>query len=121
MDDISEKLAEILNDPDSFNRVREMAENILGSDNHKKENTPQHNGDVGTLFGNMDIDPAQIGKIMSVMSRIKSGHNDSRSNLLLALKPHLSTPRREKVDTAIKLLKIIDLLPLIQDSGLFEF
>lgn len=121
MDDISEKLAEILNDPDSLNRVREMAENILGNDTPKKENVTPPTPDLGSLFGGADIDPIQIGKIMSVMSRLKSGGDDSRSNLLLALKPHLSAPRREKVDTAIKLLKIIDLLPLLKDSGLFEF
>lgn len=120
MDDISEKLAEILNDPESLNRVREMAENILGSENKKAENTQQPTNDFGAIFGGMDIDPVQIGKIMSVMSRLKSNQEDSRAGLLLALKPHLSTPRREKVDTAIKLLKIIDLLPLIKDSGLFE-
>lgn len=120
MDDISEKLAEILNDPDSLNRVREMAENILGNDTPKKENATPPTPDLNSLFG-ADIDPMQIGKIMSVISRLKNGADDSRSNLLLALKPHLSAPRREKVDTAIKLLKIIDLLPLLKDSGLFEF
>lgn len=116
MDDISQKLAELLNDPDSLNMVREMAENILG-DNKKEEKTPP--SDVGSIFGNMDIDPVQIGKIMSVMSRLKSDKDDSRARLLLALKPHLSAPRREKVDTAIKLLKLIDLLPLLKDSGIF--
>ena len=120
MDDISEKLAELLNDPDSLNRVREMAENILGGDNKKQEKSPPA-ADFGSLFGNMDIDPMQIGKIMSVMSRLKTGQSDSRANLLLALKPPLSAPRQEKVDTAIKLLKIIDLVPLIQDSGIFDF
>ena len=120
MDDISEKLAEILNDPDSLNRVREMAENILGGNNKKSENTPPPAADFGSLFGG-DIDPAQIGKIMSVMSRLKADKDDDRARLLLALKPHLSAPRQEKVDTAIKLLKLIDLLPFLRDSGIFEF
>ncbi len=119
MDDISQKLAELLNDPDSMNMVRKMAENIL-DENKKSENTSQP-ADIGSLFGNMDIDPIQIGKIMSLMSRLKSDNDDSRSKLLLALKPHLSAPRREKVDTAIKMLKLIDLLPLLKESGIFEF
>ena len=118
MDDISEKLAEILNDPDSLNRVREMAENILN--NNQKEEKTQPANDFGSMFGG-DFDPAQITKIMSVMSRLKSDKDDSRARLLMALKPHLSAPRREKVDTAIKLLKLIDLLPFLKDSGLFEF
>ena len=119
MDDISEKLAELLNDPDSLNRVREMAENILGNKKNE-ENIPSPDANLGSLFGG-DIDPVQMGKIISVMSRFKSGGDDSRAKLLLALKPHLSVPRREKVDTAIKLLKLIDLLPFLKDSGLFEF
>ena len=119
MDDISEKLAEILNDPDSLNRVREMAENILGGNSQKAE-APPPAADFSSLFGG-DIDPVQIGKIMSVMSRLKNDRDDNRAKLLLALKPHLSAPRREKVDTAIKLLKLIDLLPLLRESGMFEF
>lgn len=117
MDDISEKLAELLNDPDSLKRVREMAENILGSE-QKNDSPPKT--DFGSLFGD-DIDPAQIGKIISVMSRLKSDRDDNRTKLLLALKPHLSTPRQEKVDTAIKLLKLIDLLPFLKESGMFDF
>ncbi len=119
MDDISEKLAELLNDPDSLNRVREMAENILGGSNQKNESPPPAS-DPGSLFGG-DIDPVQLGKIMSVMSRLKTNRDDNRERLLLALKPHLSAPRREKVDTAIKLLKLIDLLPMLRESGMFEF
>lgn len=118
MDDISQKLAELLNDPDSINRVREMAETILGSNDTNKDNTApcsDFNSSVGS-----DIDPATLGKIMSVVSRLKSDRDDSRTKLLLALKPHLSSTRREKVDTALKLLKLFDLLPLLKDSGMFE-
>lgn len=118
MDDISKTLADLLNDPDSLSRMREMAENLLG--NQSGPSPPPQN-DAGSIFGDMDIDPAQIGKIMSVMSRLKSNRDDERSRLLLALKPHLSPPRREKVDTAVKLLKLIDLLPLLKDSGIFDF
>ena len=121
MDDISEKLAELLNDPDSLNRVREMAENILGGDDKRDEkNKSKNDFDMNSLFGD-GIDPVQIGKIMQVMSRLKSDRDDNRARLLLALKPHLSAPRQEKVDTAIKLLKLIDLLPALKDSGMFEF
>ncbi len=119
MDDLSEKLAELLNDPDSLNRVREMAENILGDKPQKNECSSPPTADLGSLFGG-DIDPSQIGKIISVMSRLKSNYDDNRSKLLLALKPHLSEPRREKVDAAIKLLKLIEILPLLRESGMFE-
>lgn len=118
MDDLSEKLAELLNDPDSLSRVQEMAENILGTKDHKNDGPPPA-ADIGSLLGE-DIDPVQLGKIMSIISRLKSDRDDNRARLLLALKPHLSVPRREKVDAAIKLLKLIDLLPLLRESGMFE-
>ena len=118
MDDLSQKLAELLNDPDTMSRVQKMAENILNTDNNKPNDTPP-TADTGSLFSE-GIDPIQLGKIMSIVSRLKSDHNDNRSQLLLALKPHLSAPRREKVDTAIKLLRLIDLLPLLRESGMFE-
>ena len=37
MDDLNEKLAGILNDPESMNRVRKMAESLLG--NQRQEDT----------------------------------------------------------------------------------
>ncbi len=127
MDDLSEKLAEILGDPDSLNRVREMAEGILGSNTgnagHNNDNNRNYESsacvNADSLFGD-DFDPVQIGKIISIMSRLKNDCDDNRTKLLLALKPHLSAPRREKVDTAVKLLKLFDLLPLLRESGMFE-
>ena len=118
MDDIGEKLADILNDPNSLKRVREMAESILGNSGDKKSESPPISN-INSLFGE-DFDPAQIGKIISIMSRLKSTSDDNREKLLLALKPHLSAPRREKIDTAIKIIKLIDMLPLLRESGVFE-
>lgn len=122
MDDISQKLAELLNDHESLNRMHEMAENILGSENSAKSNTQNQApaSDLTSAFDESGFDPAQIAKIISVISRIKNTASDNRSNLLMALKPMLSPPRREKVDTAIKFLKLIDMLPLLRESGLFD-
>lgn len=110
MDDISEKLATILNDPDSMNRVRQMAESILGGE--KQQDIPSENS--GISAGDMQM-------IMSLISRFNNAGDDDRTRLLMALKPHLSEPKREKVDTAVKILKMIELLPLIKESGLLNF
>lgn len=125
MDDISEKLAEILNDPESMNRVRLMAESMLGDKQTQQQNDnkqgQQSAQNSDTDFSDAAFDANQLAKIMSVMKQLKKSGNDSRANLLLALKPLLSAPRQEKVDTALKLLKIVDMLPLIKGSGLFDF
>lgn len=114
MDDLSEKLAGILNDPESMERVRQMAENILGDNSQKPQDTSPM-GDLGGMLGAQEMQ-----SIIAIISKLKNSGNDPRSQLLNALKPHLSEPRREKVDTAIKILKIIELLPLMKESGILK-
>ena len=118
MDDLSEKLAGILNDPDSMEKVRKMAQSILG-EGEKNEPPPQSSNVLSALSDGMP-DAETLGRIMQIMNRFRSDNRDERSTLLLALRPHLSEPRQEKLDTAIKFLKMIDLLPLLKESGLFK-
>ena len=46
--------------------------------------------------------------------------DDSRVRLLLALKPNLSPERQAKVDSAIKILKLIELAPLLREMGILN-
>ncbi len=115
MDDLSEKLAQVLNDPESMERVRKMAENILG-----ENNTPEPQSapltDIGSVLG-----AGEMQSIMQIIGRFKNSGNNPSTQLLNALKPHLSEPKREKVDTAIKILRVIEILPLLKDSGILNF
>lgn len=114
MDDLSEKLAGILNDPDSMERVRKMAESFLGNDTAKEEEKSPLD-DIGSMLGADDLQA-----IITIISKLKSSGNDPRTQLLKALKPHLSEPKREKVDTAIKILKVLEILPLMKNSGILK-
>lgn len=109
MDDLNQKLAQILNDPESMNRVKEMAESILSGNEQKNEQPKSAPGDMP--------DADELIKIMSIVQKLNSNNDDKRTNLLTALKPHLSDPKREKVDTAIKILRLLDLLPILKESG----
>lgn len=122
MDDLGEKLAAVLNDPQMLSELQTMAKSLLGGgeDCMQTESTKQSAPDFSSMFADSGIDPLQMANIMGIISQLKSRGNDDRSQLLLALKPHLSAPRREKVDTALKLLKIIDILPVLKDSGLLN-
>lgn len=110
MDDINSKLEEILNDPESMKRVREMAGALLGDDDE-----PQQNEAPDILSG------ADIGRIMGILGKLQNGENDNRAKLLLALKPHLTEKRRDKVDSAVKLLKLVEALPLLKEAGILNF
>lgn len=114
MDDLSEKLASVLNDPESMERVRKMAENILG-DNSSPQPQNTSVSDISSVLG-----ANEMQSIIKIVSQLKNTGNDPRAQLLNALKPHLSEPKREKVDTAIKILKVIEILPFLRESGIFD-
>lgn len=103
MDDLSGKISALLNDPEGMARFQKMAESLL-SDN-KEESPP------------MGLD---IARLVPIITKINSRPTDSRVSLLLALRPHLSEHRQERLDTAVKLLRVVDMLPLLKESGLFN-
>lgn len=110
MDDLNEKITALLSDPSALEGIRNMASSLLGSAPPPKEEPQSDN-----LTPDIDI-----GKVMSVLGRLKSTGNDERTRLLLALKPHLSEKRRDRVDRAVKILKLLDMLPLLHDSGVLN-
>lgn len=105
MDDLSNKLSSLLSDPEGLNQIKELANSLLG-------NTDTAESQENTLEGKNEI-----AAIMQILQALK-GANDKSVELLLALKPHLSSERQKKLDTAIKLLKIYSVLPLIKDSNI---
>lgn len=87
------------------------------------EDDPQENdtrdgaqeGSDGGLFSGLDI--GSMAKIAGLLSA--AGSTSDNERLLMALKPLLREENRGKVDTAMRLLKLISLLPLLRESGLF--
>ena len=67
------------------------------------------------LFSGLDI--GTMAKAASLLGA--AGSTSDNEKLLLALKPLLREENRAKIDTVLKLLKLISLLPLLKDSGLF--
>ncbi len=118
MEDIQGKLSELLSDPEGMNKIKTIAESLFKSDDAKNSPTPEPDSSPSGGFSLPD--GFDISKIMGLMSVFNSNHNDRRSDLLLALKPHLSAERRERVDKAVKLLKIVSLLPVLKEQGLLD-
>ena len=113
MDDIANKITEILNDKDSFEKISQMASSFMNGNNNQEEHRENNQ------LTDFSFDPVQMGNIMKMMNVLKSNNKDDKNTkLLLALKPHLSTDRGKKVDKAISILKIINVLPLLKECGL---
>ncbi len=88
-------------------------------DNEEKNNNQteeKQSGDEEDIFGGIDIEAImKLGELLSNMNK-----PDKNTQLLLALKPHLRPENRSKVDNALKLMKIINILPLLKDSGIMD-
>lgn len=106
--DISEILSSLT--PEDMEQLKNMASSLMGGQSEpKKEQTLQGNN----VF-NADI-LGNLGKLSNAVSG-----DDQRTALLKALKPMLSEQRQQKADEAIKILKIIQLLPVLRESGMLS-
>lgn len=75
------------------------------------QNPPQGQGgglDLGALSGIANL----VGKL--------NRNDDQRCQLIIALRPLLSPERQQRADEALRIIKLIDLLPLIRDSGILR-
>lgn len=115
MDNLSEKLAGILNDPASMEQFRKMAEGLLGSSAEPQSAAPPTPNITPPL-----PDIGELGGIVQMLSMLKTPAQDNRTALITALRPHLSAERQKRADRAIKILRILDILPLLKESGLLE-
>ena len=110
MSEIDDILKAMLSDNKNDNST---SEETSGTENEEKFTTDTDSDDI---FGGINIDMfMKIGEIMSKMSE-----QDRNTGLLLALKPNLREENRAKIDTAVKLFRLISLLPYLKDSGLFD-
>lgn len=127
MDDISSRLSEILSDPASMERLRNLAAMFSGTSQQENEpqqapppqNTqrapPQPQGQMPSL------DPQVMGLVMKlapVLSAMRQEDNSTR--LLNALRPFLGEDRRRRLDEAMRILQLARILPYLRNSGLLQ-
>ncbi len=129
MDDLASKLNEILGNPESMEKIQNLA-GMLG----------QSGGGLGNLLGNLGnpappaasaLPPAPantvpgvdgellqtVMKIAPLLSTIRQ--EDKNTRLLRALRPMLGQERQRKLDEAEKMLQMLRILPLLKGTGIF--
>ena len=90
--------------------LRALADDDESDNSEGDENTEKSDG----LFSGLD--PEMLIKMFALFETFNQPDDNER--FLLALKPLLREENRVKVDSAIRLLKLFSLLPLLKDSGL---
>ncbi len=119
MENLLDKMQELLSDPESMKQISELAQMFKsGEFNSPEENSssPEQSApEVST--GHFGIDP---GMLLKASELFHQQDNDKNTALLLALRPHLGQTRQIKIDKAVKLLRIWHIWKQMQDSGLLR-
>lgn len=116
MDELSQRFGEILKDPQSMEKVRQMASRLLGEEEAEK---PEAAADpTGAALSSLLPEGTDVAKLVRMLTRLQNRGPDSREQLLIALRPHLTPERKKRVDQALRILKLLDLAPLLSDSGI---
>lgn len=135
MDDLMNKIQNVLNDEESMKQIKELAD-MLTADNGGQSETPQspQNTDFSQLLQSLggvsppaESKPAQatqaggfdIAKLMKIQSIMQTASKpDKNIQLLLALRPLLKEENQAKIDRLIKIFKLFAVYPALKESGL---
>lgn len=107
MDNIEDILRALTEDDDDNERD--------GSADFRQSDESSEEQDGGLFSG---LDPEMLLKMLSLFETFNQPSDNER--FLLALKPLLREENRPKIDSAMRLLKLFSLLPVLKESGLFD-
>lgn len=113
MSDIQDKINKILSDPEALKQVQSLGAQLglSGEENVSPKPAPPPKAENGEIMN-------ALSGFVPVMSRFSE--EDDVSRLLNALRPFLSGEKQLKLDKAQRLMKLVRIIPLIRDSGLFN-
>lgn len=105
MEDLAQLLQSLLSNDESD-----------GSDSGSAEAFSGGNAGADDLFGSIDFETIlKMGELFSELQK-----PDKNTMLLTALKPHMRTENQEKLETAMKLIRIMALIPFLKENGLLD-
>jgi hypothetical protein len=115
-------ISEILNSlsPEDMENIKQAASSFLGGQSNttqaQKEKSDNKNAFTDGLSSLGMPDLSQLAGLTPVLQAFNS--QDERVEFINALKPLLSQERRSKADEAMKLVKLMSVLPLLRERGL---
>ncbi len=107
--------------PQDIENIKSVAADFLGSNAPSKQDTqkPQQNASLPDLItlSNLNMpDLSQISALLPILNAFNS--HDNRIDFIEALKPLLSEGKRQKADEAMKLVRLMSVIPLLRERGI---
>lgn len=118
------KIGDLLADEESMKQLSELAQMMMsdGDNNSASDNSCEgesnSDSDSGSDLFPKGFDLSSLMKLQDIMGAMTQ--KDKNADLLLALKPHLRDEKREKVDKAIKILKLLAVWNIVKESGMLK-
>lgn len=105
---------EILNNltDKDIDTLKQAAASIFGNNEVTKEDKKEKLD----IVEDNPLSQINLGAVMNTLKGLN--RNDPRLDLIRSLKPMLSPPRQQKADEAIRMLRLFDMLPALQKSGI---
>lgn len=110
------KISGILSDKESMRQIAELAEMFKSGE--LNSDSPESNVQDNCSSDDGMPDMEQIMSFISLASSFNQ--QDKNTQLLLALRPHLSEQKQLKLDKALKMLKLITVYNMAKESGLLN-
>lgn len=134
MNDIFQKLNSMLSDKETSDNLKNILNNFSSSNdsinsNNQSSTNVQTDSTEKDSYNNSNSDNSRSGsenfnfdintvlKLKSAMDAMNNSKNDSRSQLLLSLKPYLRDSKKEKIDQYIKLLNVANVIQVMNPTG----
>lgn len=118
-DDISEKIRSLLSDEESMKQIKELAAMFggmsEGTDGGGEAASSPQTSESSEEDSGINIDPLAVMKLFGAASA-----KDKDCELLLALKPHLSADRQNRIDKAVKLIKLYNIFIAMRENGMLN-
>ncbi len=124
MDDLFGKMQELLSDPESMKQISELAQMLQSETNADPAPSSEDKAQTAESAaasdsgGGLPFDPMMLLKIGEIWNSAQ--RQDENTALLLALRPHLKAERREKVDRAVRLLRLMSVFGSLKESGMLQ-
>ncbi len=123
MENLTEKIADILSDPEMMNTIKGLS-GLLGSseseNSDESDRSEEKKSSEDSTLNEESPFPFELMqmmlKVMPILSSMKK--EDKYTNFLNALRPLLSEPRRKKLDSSSQILQLVKILPLLKNQGI---
>lgn len=109
MDDLSDKIQQLLSSPDTMEKIQTMMSALGGADS--SPSLPS----LPTPPSDPPLDMTGFLKLAPILSNLQQ--EDESAALLKALRPYMQRDRGKRIDEALQILHLLKLLPLLKGFG----